>query len=100
MYLPCSGLVGENLTSLKNEALKAWYKGPTLIEAIDGLEPPQRAVTQATRFVVSDVYKDTLSGMGVCVGGKVECKYSLKMKRTDSIQLAFCLRRINCSFSL
>lgn len=73
MYLPCSGLVGDNLTSQKSEALKAWYKGPTLIEAIDRLEPPTRAVDQPCRFVVSDVYKDTQSGMGVCVGGKVEC---------------------------
>jgi hypothetical protein len=65
--------MGDNLTSQKSELLKAWYKGPTLIDAIDQLEPPARAVNHSCRFVVSDVYKDTQSGMGVCVGGKVEC---------------------------
>eukprot|EP01127_Copromyxa_protea_P018004 TRINITY_DN5576_c0_g1_i1.p1 TRINITY_DN5576_c0_g1~~TRINITY_DN5576_c0_g1_i1.p1 ORF type:complete len:656 (-),score=153.87 TRINITY_DN5576_c0_g1_i1:283-2250(-) len=78
IYIPCSGLVGENLTSQNSELLKAWYKGPTLIDAIDQLKPPVRAVENPCRFVVSDVYRDNLSGMGVCVGGKVESGFLAK----------------------
>ena len=34
-FVPCSGLMGENLTKKSNESsLTSWYKGPTLLEAI------------------------------------------------------------------
>jgi len=34
-FVPCSGLLGENLAKKSNEvALTGWYKGPTLLEAI------------------------------------------------------------------
>lgn len=38
VYVPCSGLTGENLVKPPNaDALKSWYKGPTLLEAIGKL---------------------------------------------------------------
>ncbi|XP_063079189.1 HBS1-like protein isoform X2 [Engraulis encrasicolus] len=73
-YIPSSGLSGENLTSRSSvPELTAWYKGPCLLEQIDGLKPPQRSVDQPFRLCVSDVFKD--QGSGFCVTGKVEAGY-------------------------
>jgi elongation factor 1 alpha-like protein len=33
-YIPCSGLLGENLVQSSSEHLKTWYRGPTLLEQI------------------------------------------------------------------
>lgn len=33
-YVPCSGLLGENLVQSTSEQLKHWYHGPTLLEQI------------------------------------------------------------------
>ena len=35
----------------------AWYRGPTLVEAIDGFLPPPSATDQPLRFPIQDVYK-------------------------------------------
>jgi len=58
-----------------------WYKGPTLVDLIDKLEPPPRSIDQPTRFMVADVYKDALSGLGNAVGGKLEAGYVSKGDR-------------------
>jgi len=73
-FVPCSGFSGENLISVSktNSKLKAWYNGPSLIDKIDAIEPPQRDFDNFFRFIVSDVYKDAVSGMGVAVGGRIE----------------------------
>ena len=35
VYVPCSGLTGENLTgSSKEPLLRAWYNGPSLLDRI------------------------------------------------------------------
>jgi len=37
-FVPCSGLTGENLTSLPSEdMLLQWYKGPCLLDVIGAL---------------------------------------------------------------
>ncbi|XP_062406151.1 HBS1-like protein isoform X1 [Sardina pilchardus] len=73
-YVPTSGLSGENLTSKSTVAeLVSWYKGPSLVEQIDGFKPPQRSVEKPFRLCVSDVFKD--QGSGFCVTGKIEAGY-------------------------
>eukprot|EP00698_Gefionella_okellyi_P009920 TRINITY_DN2549_c0_g1_i1.p1 TRINITY_DN2549_c0_g1~~TRINITY_DN2549_c0_g1_i1.p1 ORF type:complete len:781 (+),score=188.02 TRINITY_DN2549_c0_g1_i1:126-2468(+) len=69
-FVPCSGLVGENLVKRKDPLLTAWYTGPTLLELIDGLTPPTRAVDLPFRMSVSDVYKTM--ALGLTVTGRVE----------------------------
>ena len=34
MYIPCSGLTGENLIKRESQELESWYTGPTLLQAI------------------------------------------------------------------
>ena len=41
-YIPVSGLTGENLTHSSNQM--SWYTGPTLVDAINKLKPPQRLI--------------------------------------------------------
>jgi small GTP-binding protein len=43
-FVPLSGLTGENVKQLQDVKLKAWYKGLTLLEAIDGFQPAKRQV--------------------------------------------------------
>ncbi|XP_076129178.1 HBS1-like protein isoform X3 [Alosa pseudoharengus] len=73
-YIPTSGLSGENLSSKSSVSeLVSWYKGPCLVEQIDGFKPPQRSVEKPFRLCVSDVFKD--QGSGFCVTGKIEAGY-------------------------
>ncbi|XP_076046207.1 translation elongation factor EF-1alpha (GTPase) HBS1 isoform X2 [Oratosquilla oratoria] len=74
MYIPCSGLTGENLVKKSSvEELNSWYKGPTLIEAIDKMKVPERNVTKPSRLCASDVYKG--QGANMCVAGRLETGY-------------------------
>ncbi|MCL4141613.1 UNVERIFIED_CONTAM: hypothetical protein GTU68_052050 [Idotea baltica] len=81
IYVPCSGLTGENLIKSPTDgALKAWYTGPTLLEAIDKLKVPERAINRPIRFCISDVYKG--QGSSMCVGGRLETGYVQNGDRT------------------
>lgn len=53
--IPVSGREGDNVAS--RSAATAWYRGPTLVEAIDGFLPPPSAADQPLRFPIQDVYK-------------------------------------------
>jgi len=47
-----------------------WYKGPTLVEALDNLHAPKRPSSKPLRVPVQDVYK--ISGIGTVPVGRVE----------------------------
>ncbi|XP_047735700.1 HBS1-like protein isoform X2 [Hyalella azteca] len=73
-YVPCAGLSGENLVKPPSEPqLKAWYSGPTILNAIDNMKSPSRDVDQPARFSISDVFKGGSSNM--CVAGKLHTGY-------------------------
>merc|ERR1711972_1314129 len=46
-FVPISGWNGDNM--LERSANLPWWKGPTLIEAIDSITPPERPVDKALR---------------------------------------------------
>jgi elongation factor 1-alpha len=67
-FIPVASLHGENI---KNKSPKMpWYTGPTLIEAIDKLDAPQRPTDLPLRLPVQDVYN--ITGIGAVPVGKVE----------------------------
>jgi len=69
-FIPCSGLTGENLCGApSSEQLTNWYKGSTLIQAIDALKTPERAVEKPFRMSISDVFKGQ---SGVSLTGRLE----------------------------
>lgn len=69
-FVPCSGLVGENLTKPPTDAKLSWFKGPSLLEAIDKFKPPTRQVDKPLRMCIADVFKGM--GSGVWVSGTLQ----------------------------
>jgi elongation factor 1-alpha len=67
-FVPVSGLKAENLT--EKSPNMPWYTGPTLIEAIDGFEIPEKPVNKPLRLPIQDAYK--IKGTGVVPVGRVE----------------------------
>lgn len=63
-----SGFKGDNLTERCENM--PWYKGDTLIEALDKITPPDRHIGKPLRMPVQDVYK--ITGVGTVVVGRVE----------------------------
>jgi elongation factor 1-alpha len=47
-----------------------WYKGPTLLEALDAVIPPKRPTEKPLRLPLQDVYK--IGGIGTVPVGRVE----------------------------
>jgi translation elongation factor EF-1alpha len=80
-FVPVSGITGANLTSRvsADEAAVAgagWYRGPSLLEALDALPRKVKAIEvdggrTALRICVHDVYRSRGVG-GLAVSGKVE----------------------------
>ena len=67
-FIPISGWCGDNLVkSLEN---MDWYKGPSLIEALDSVKIPKRPILKPLRIPIIDVYK--ISGVGTVAIGRVE----------------------------
>lgn len=71
-FVPVGAMLGVNLvdrTSPEASALSRWYKGPTLVDLLDKLEPPPRDIESSLRIPVSNVFKGQSSGTGV--SGKI-----------------------------
>jgi elongation factor 1 alpha-like protein len=65
-FVPISGLTGANVNSkLGVNNLYAWYKGSTLLEAMDEFQPAPRNVDKPLRIVVNDVYTEGNKGVTV-----------------------------------
>jgi elongation factor 1-alpha len=67
-FIPISGWLGDNMIE-KSENLP-WWKGGTLLEALDSIKPPKRPVEKPLRIPLQDVYK--IGGIGTVPVGRVE----------------------------
>nr|BAN37717.1 elongation factor 1-alpha 1 [Entamoeba histolytica] len=67
-FVPISGFQGDNM--IEPSTNMPWYKGPTLIGALDSVTPPERPVDKPLRLPLQDVYK--ISGIGTVPVGRVE----------------------------
>jgi len=67
-FVPISGFQGDNM--LERSPNMPWYKGPTLIEALDLVEEPKRPSDKPLRVPLQDVYK--IGGIGTVPVGRVE----------------------------
>jgi elongation factor 1-alpha len=67
-FIPISGWVGDNMIERSDKM--AWYKGPTLLEALDQITPPERPLEKPLRLPLQDVYK--IGGIGTVPVGRVE----------------------------
>jgi sulfate adenylyltransferase subunit 1 (EFTu-like GTPase family) len=67
-FVPISGFQGDNMIERSDNL--PWYKGPTLLEALDLIEPPKRPSDKPLRLPLQDVYK--IGGIGTVPVGRVE----------------------------
>ncbi|MGB9714739.1 MAG: translation elongation factor EF-1 subunit alpha [Candidatus Bathyarchaeales archaeon] len=67
-FVPTSGWTGDNL--VKPSDKMPWYRGPTLIEALDTFEIPPKPLNKPLRIPVQDVY--SITGVGTVPVGRVE----------------------------
>jgi len=67
-FVPISGWTGDNM--IEKSSNMPWYKGPTMIEALDAVTPPKRPVEKPLRLPLQDVYK--IGGIGTVPVGRVE----------------------------
>ncbi|MFP4567835.1 MAG: translation elongation factor EF-1 subunit alpha [Candidatus Woesearchaeota archaeon] len=67
-FLAVSALKGENIVN-KSENMP-WYKGPTMLEAVNNLQPPEKPTDLPMRMPIQDVYN--ITGIGVVPVGKIE----------------------------
>merc|ERR1712177_13297 len=67
-FVPISGWNGDNM--LEKSSNMSWWKGPTLLEALDDIKPPKRPMDKPLRVPLQDVYK--IGGIGTVPVGRVE----------------------------
>jgi elongation factor 1-alpha len=78
--IPVSGWTGENL--VKKGTNMPWYKGPTLMEALDQFVEPAKPIDKPLRLPVQDVY--TITGVGTVPVGRIETG---KIKVGDTVMI-------------
>jgi len=67
-FVPIASFPGDNIA--KKSTNMPWYTGPTLLESLDKLNPPEKPVHLPLRLPLQDVYN--IKGIGVVPVGKVE----------------------------
>ena len=67
-FIPLSAFEGDNITEASGNT--SWYKGPTLIEALDALSAPEKPTDLPLRIPIQDVY--SITGVGTVPVGRVE----------------------------
>jgi elongation factor 1-alpha len=67
-FVPTSGWLGDNLVEPSPKT--PWYKGPTLLKALDEFSVPPKPLDKPLRLPVQDVY--TITGVGTVPVGRVE----------------------------
>ncbi|WP_461461962.1 translation elongation factor EF-1 subunit alpha [Methanobrevibacter sp.] len=67
-FIPLSAFEGDNIKEKSDNT--SWYKGETLIEALDNLVVPPKPVDKPLRVPIQDVY--SITGVGTVPVGRVE----------------------------
>ena len=68
IFIPMSAFRGDNIS--KHSENTPWYKGPTLLEALNMLSEPEKPTNLPLRLPIQDVY--SISGIGTVPVGRVE----------------------------
>lgn len=70
-FIPCAGLTGDNVTKKVEDPDAEWYKGKTLIEALDSYEPAKRNLEQPLRLSVGDVFRGGITNP-ISISGRID----------------------------
>ena len=68
LFVPTSGYVGDNVAKKSDKT--PWYKGPTIVEALDTFTQPDQPIDKPLRVPIQDVY--SITGVGTVPVGRVE----------------------------
>ena len=80
-FIPTSAYTGDNLVKPIESKNAKWYKGPVLIDLIDSLPAPNRAIDGPVRFIINDVTNKSIGGAkGISLFGKLDSGVILKNK--------------------
>lgn len=72
-FVPVAAYTAENLAVRSDPRLEAWYDGKTLVELMDELPVPERALTSPIRLPISNVFRSASSShSGLAVSGRLE----------------------------
>jgi len=77
--IPVSAQVGDNIANASDKM--TWYKGQTLLSALDSLTVPESLLTKPLRLPIQDVYE--VDGRRLAVG-KLECG---EIRKKDEIEI-------------
>lgn len=67
-FVPISGFQGDNIQAPSDNL--TWFKGPTLVGALDNLKAPKRPIKKPLRIPVQGVCN--IKGIGMIITGRVE----------------------------
>ena len=67
-FIPVSAFAGDNI--IKASENLGWYKGPTLLDLINGFTLPEKPTKLPLRWPIQDVY--TITGIGTVPVGRIE----------------------------
>jgi elongation factor 1-alpha len=67
-FVPISGWTGDNIVEPSKNM--TWYKGPTMMQALDEFISPEKPTGKPLRVPIQDVY--TITGVGTVPVGRVE----------------------------
>lgn len=73
-FVPCSGLLGENILRKSSDAKANWYSGLTLVEELDNSPTAKHALEKPFRLPLSEVVQSSTSSP-VVVSGRIEAGY-------------------------
>ncbi|KAJ5943490.1 hypothetical protein N7516_003658 [Penicillium verrucosum] len=56
-FVPCSGVLGDNISRRSDDPHASWYTGRTLIEELETSEPYTHALEKPLRMTIGDVFR-------------------------------------------
>lgn len=68
VWIPVSGMTGQNLKDKVDPSVCVWYKGESLLDTLEHLRPPERLLSGPVKMPISEKHKE----MGTMVMGKLE----------------------------
>ncbi|CAN8066159.1 unnamed protein product [Agarophyton chilense] len=68
VWIPVSGLTGDNLKNKPSKGTCSWYNGESLLVTLEHLRPPERLLNGPVKMPISEKHKE----MGTMIMGKLE----------------------------
>jgi elongation factor 1 alpha-like protein len=70
-FIPLAGLTGENVVTKVAHPAAHWYTGPTLLEALERVDLPERQLRKPLRLSVADVFRGDLRSP-LSIAGRID----------------------------